>query len=43
MAVVNEPIPMDIGEVGWGSEDYNMQAEKTEIDMVVSAWTKCHR
>ena len=24
-------------------DDYNMQAEETEIDMVVSAWTKCHR
>ena len=43
VAIVNEPIPIDIGEVGWGSDDYNMQAEETDIDMVVCAWTKCHR
>ena len=43
VGIVNEPIPIDIGEVGWGSDDYNMQAEETEIDMVVCAWTKCHR
>ena len=34
---------MDIGEAGWGSDDCNMQTEEMEIDMVVSAWTKCHR
>ena len=41
--VAKEPIPTDVGEVGWSTDDYNMQAEETEIGMVVSAWTKCHR
>ena len=43
VAMAHEPIPMDIGEVGWSSDDCNMQAEETEIYLVASAWTKCHR
>ena len=42
VALINGPAPVNIGEVGWASDDCGGDTEETAIYMIGS-WTKCHR